>query len=293
VIADAIRWLTGVEDSPFFLWAHLYDPHRPYAAPEPFASRHDPYIAELAYADSQIARLLDALQQRHLLDRVIVVVTADHGESLGEHREMDHGIFLYDSVLHVPLIVRAPGLAPGRVADLVRITDVMPTILDLVRLPVPAVDGVSLVDVMRGRRPQLEAYAESLYPQRYGWAALFSLRDDRFKFIDAPQPELYDLQRDPFEQQNIFDQRHELAAAMQARLRTHVHGGPTKRTGTHPGPDGELQARLAALGYAARGAPEIPDTDVYLPDPKTCTGVFDAGRCQPEPGVTPPASRTP
>ena len=225
---DAIRWLTKVGDSPFFLWAHLYDPHRPYEAPEPFASRHDPYVAEIAYADSQIGRLLDALDERALQDRVIVIVTADHGESLGEHREMDHGIFIYESVLRVPLIVRAPGLPPRRVAEVVRLTDVMPTILDLLRLPLPALDGTSLVDVMRGHGgPELEAYAESLYPERHGWAPLFSLRSKRFKFIDAPQAELYHLQGDPFEQRNILDQRRELAAALQARLRMQVQREPS------------------------------------------------------------------
>ena len=230
VMDDAIRWLRKVGDSPFFLWTHLYDPHRPYQAPEPFASRHDPYVAEIAYADSQIGRLLHALDERALLDRVIVIVTADHGESLGEHREMDHGIFLYESVLRVPLIVRAPGVAPRRVADLVRLTDVMPTVLDLLRLPLPALDGTSLVDVMRGHGgPELEAYAESLYPERHGWAPLFSLRSDRFKFIDAPRPELYDLRLDPFEERNIVGQRQSLVAALQARLRTQVQARTVNR----------------------------------------------------------------
>ena len=277
VVDDAIRWLERVGDAPFFLWAHLYDPHRPYEAPEPFASRHNPYIAELAYADSQIARLLDTLEKRNLLDRVVVVVTADHGESLGEHRELDHGVFLYESVLRVPLIVRAPGLAPRRVADVVRLTDVMPTILDLLRLPVPELDGTSLVDALRGRSlPEFEAYAESLYPQRHGWAPLFSLRGDRFKFIDAPQPELYDLRVDPFEQRNILAERQEIAVPLQRRLRAQVRRESAKDATV----DGDLRARLAALGYTARSGLEIPATGVYLPDPKTCAGVFDSGRCK-------------
>ena len=275
---DAIRWLRKVGDSPFFLWTHLYDPHRPYQAPEPFASRHDPYVAEIAYADSQIGRLLRALDERALLDRVIVIVTADHGESLGEHREMDHGIFLYESVLRVPLIVRAPGVAPRRVADLVRLTDVMPTVLDLLRLPLPALDGTSLVDVMRGHGgPELEAYAESLYPERHGWAPLFSLRSDRFKFIDAPRPELYDLRLDPFEERNIVGQRQSLVAALQARLRTRVQGEPS--TAAKDRVDDELRARLAALGYVAGRAPEAR-TGAFLPDPKDCAGMFESGRCK-------------
>ena len=203
---------------------------------------------------------------RDLLERAIVIVTADHGESLGEHREMDHGIFLYESVLRVPLIVRA-GLAPRRVAEVVRLTDVMPTILDLLRLPLPALDGTSLVDVMRGHGgPELEAYAESLYPERHGWAPLFSLRSDRFKFIDAPRPELYDLRLDPFEQRNIVGQRQSLVAALQARLRTQVRREPSTAAKDRV-PD-ELRTRLAALGVRRWPRPEAR-TGAFLPDPKT------------------------
>jgi arylsulfatase A-like enzyme len=169
VMDDAIRWLADAGNAPFFLWTHLYDPHRPYQAPEPSASRYDPYVAEIAYADSQIVRLLAALDARRLLDRVVVVVVADHGESLGEHGEADHGVFLYESVLRVPLIVRAPGLPPRRVPSVVRLIDVMPTVLDLLGLPVPPLDGVSLVATLNGQPADVEAYAESLYPQRHGW----------------------------------------------------------------------------------------------------------------------------
>ena len=116
------------------------------------------------------------------------------------------------------------------------------------------------------------------YPQRYGWAPLFSLRNDRFKFIDAPQPEMYDLQRDPFEQQNIFDERRELAAALRAQLRTLVDAEP--ETEANAAVDGALQARLAALGYTARNTSAITAAGLHLPDPKTCVGIFDSGRCK-------------
>ena len=151
---------------------------------------HDQYVGEIAFADSQVGRLLQALEQRRLLDRTVVVVVADHGESLGGHGEQDHGIFVYEDVVHVPLIVRAPAVAAWRVGDVVRLTDVMPTVLDLLGVPSPAVDGVSLVDLMRGRRTELnlEAYSESLYPERLGWSPLLALRSGRFKFIEAPRP---------------------------------------------------------------------------------------------------------
>ena len=165
------------ETAPFFcgrtstIRTGLYHP------PQPYRSRHfDPYVGEIAFADSQIGRLLDALEQRHLLGRTIVVLAGDHGESLGEHGETDHGIFVYENVLRVPLIIRLPeilrsrSVAPRRVSDFVRLVDVTPTVLDLLGLTVLSsngerpIDGVSLVDRMRGtsQTSELEAYAESL-----------------------------------------------------------------------------------------------------------------------------------
>ena len=168
----------------FFLWTHLYDPHRPYEPPEPFASRYgsDLYVGEIAYADSQIGRLFDALNRRQLLEDTLVIVTGDHGESLGEHGERDHGVFIYESVLRIPLMIRAPGVAPRRVSPVVRLIDVMPTVLDVLACRPPPIDGISLLELMRGGRGQeLEAYSESEYPRRLGWSPLRSLRDGRFK----------------------------------------------------------------------------------------------------------------
>ncbi len=201
VITDAMRWLDELGGSRFFLWAHLYDPHRPYDPPEPFRSRFvDPYIGEIAFADSQIGRLLDDLDRRQLLDQTIVIVAGDHGESLGEHGERDHGIFVYESVLRVPMMIRAPGAKARRVGAVVRLTDVMPTVLDLLGFPAPDMDGVSLVDLVSGQKDtlDLEAYSESFYPQRFGWSPLRAVREGRYKLIDAPRPELYDLERDLF-----------------------------------------------------------------------------------------------
>jgi arylsulfatase A-like enzyme len=277
VMNDAIGWLDTVGGSRFFLWTHLYDAHRPYDPPEPYRSiyGHNLYIGEIAFADSQIGRLLQALEERQLLDRAVVIVTADHGESLGEHGERDHGIFVYDDVLRVPLIVRAPGLRPSRIGEVVRLTDIMPTALDLLDVPSPPVDGVSLVDLMSGRRRDLnlEAYSESLYPQRLGWSPLRALRDRRFKLIDAPRPELYDLEQDPFEERNIYDERRALAEAMTARLAALAKGrgaapAPERRTGV----TSELQTRLAALGYVASAVTREPSGRTPLPDPKDCIG---------------------
>jgi arylsulfatase A-like enzyme len=281
VVTDAIRWLEGIGGSRFLLWTHLYDAHRPYDPPEPFRSRYtDPYVGEIAFADSQIGRLLDTLERRGFLDRTIVVVAGDHGESLGEHGERDHGIFIYESVLRVPLIVRAPGSAPRRVAAAVRLVDVMPTVLDMLDLPQPPVDGVSLTGLMSGRRRQLDldVYAESLYPQRFGWSPLRALRSGRFKLIDAPRPELYDLDRDPFEERNLYDERRALAQAMTARVDVLASGsGQTTRSLLPIA--GEQQAQLAALGYVGSAVGGERHREAALPDPKDCVRTL-----QQEPG---------
>ncbi|HSC28373.1 MAG TPA: sulfatase [Vicinamibacterales bacterium] len=289
VVTDALEWLGHQPASPFFLWVHLYDPHRPYDPPEPYRSSvADPYVGEIAFADSQIGRLLDALERRRLYDRTVVVVVGDHGESLGDHGERDHGIFVYESVMRVPFIVRAPGLAPRRVGAVVRLVDVMPTVLDLVGLQAPDLDGVSLVDLMKGsRRSDLEAYSESLYPRRFGWSPLLALRDGRFKLISAPRPELYDLERDPFEERNIYGERRELAEAMTTRLADIARERSTG-TGT-PAVPPDVQARLAALGYVGSVPTPAMLTGEQLPDPKDCIGRADRGHPRPSVGSDGPA----
>jgi arylsulfatase A-like enzyme len=281
VIADALQWLDDAgTTTPFFLWTHLYDPHAPYDPPEPYRTAFlDPYIGEIAFADAQIGRLLDALERRGVLDRTVVVVAGDHGESLGDHGERDHGIFVYESVLRVPLIIRGPRIPPRRVADVVRLTDVAPTILDLLGLPSPPMDGVSLGSLLSGRttRVDLEAYSESLYPRRLGWSPLRALRDGRFKLIDAPRPELYDLERDPFEERNIHDERRSLADAMRRRLAILARERGLSRADGLAEPPAGLRERLAALGYVGSGQPRaLPGAE--LPDPKDRIGTLASDR---------------
>ena len=170
------------------------DAHRPYDPPEPYATTygHDLYVGEIAYADSQVGRLLEGLERRGHLARTLIVVAGDHGESLGERGERDHGIFIYENVLRVPLIIRAPGFAPSRVGSVVRLTDVLPTILDLLRLPAaPGTDGVSLAGLMQGlvvtstSRPTPRSWIRSSLA-----GARCALRPGhgRYKLIDAPRP---------------------------------------------------------------------------------------------------------
>ena len=234
---------------------HLYDPHAPYAAPEPFASRfpatmHGAYDAEVAFVDAQVGRLLDALGGAR--DETIVVVTGDHGESLGEHQEQQHGFFVYDAVTQVPLIVAAPGISPGAPSDQVRIVDVMPTVLEAAGIPVPdAVQGKSLLPAARGQRLDLLALSESWYPRyHYGWSELTAVRDGRYKFIAAPRRELYDLLNDPGERTNLAPFNPQRVAALERAL-----GGITAATSGSSKPqapqqvDPDVEERLRALGY--------------------------------------------
>jgi choline-sulfatase len=283
VMNDAIRWLDTAGDSRFFLWTHLFDAHRPYDPPEPYRSEygHNLYVGEIAFADSQIGRLLTALEERGLLDRTVIIVAGDHGEALGDHGERDHGIFIYEESIRVPLIVRAPGLRPTRIDETVRLTDVMPTVLDMLDVELPLVDGVSLVDMMNGRRRNLnlEAYSESLYPERFGWAPLRALRDGRFKFIDAPRPELYDLSADSVEEKNIYDARRAVAEKMAARLAVVAKGNGSASTATQgPAATPELQAQLASLGYLGAGGKRESSPGASPPDPKDCISVPRAPR---------------
>ena len=177
----------------------------------------------------------------------------------------------------MPLIIRAPSVSPRRVADVVRLVDVMPTVLDLLRMPLPPMDGVSLVGMLRGvpQPVELDAYAESQYPLRFGWSSLRALRAGRYKLIDAPRPELYDLDRDPFEQRNIHDERGELAAALAKRLTTLAANTPvTGREDVADSiPAADLRERLAALGYIGSGTPARAGGN-DLPDPKDCIDAF-------------------
>jgi choline-sulfatase len=279
VVDDALEWLQR-QDGPFFAWIHLYDAHAPYALPEPFRTMyHDaPYLGALAVLDAQVGRVARALETHHVLDRTLLVVASDHGESLGEHGEDGHGIFVYQSTLRVALIMRVPGFAPRRVADVTRLADVMPTVLDLLHEPAPPMDGVSLVPPMTGRvkHLDLDAYSESSYPRRFGWSELSALRAGRYKFIDAPRPELYDLDVDPGEQHNIFNERSALGSAMAGRVDALTKSAPAREP-VDTAVEGETVSRLSALAYVGRGAVDVPrgGPGTFAIDPKDCIGRYN------------------
>ena len=271
VMTNTLAWLETVRSKRFFAWVHLYDPHTPYEPPEPFASRYpdQPYLAEIAYTDQVVGRLLGWLRETKLDGRTIVVLTADHGESLGDHGEPTHAYFIYDATTHVPLIVRTPWGIRGRRSLQVSSVDLMPTLLDLVGLaPQPGLDGHSLArslfDPLAGEGRA--AYSETYFPRyHYGWQHLRGLRTEQYQYIDAPTPELYDLAADPGETKNVYRAFSRRAEDLRLRLDelTKDTGGqaPERRS-----LDPETLQRLAALGYVGN----VIDVDPHavLPDPK-------------------------
>lgn len=229
VVQHAESWLdkhpTGLHsDAPRFVWVHLFDPHDPYEPPPPYSEKYKDrlYDGEIAYADSALGHLISFLKKSGAYENAIIVVVGDHGEGLGEHGEETHGLFLYDSTLHVPLILKTAASARrGTVIDAqVRTTDILPTILSLTNTPAPAgLNGESLVPLIASAdQPSRALFAETDYPLRWGWAALRALRADNTKYIEAPRPELYSLASDPGELKNLFAPGSPQAQAMQAEI---------------------------------------------------------------------------
>jgi choline-sulfatase len=259
----ALDWLDEHKAQPFFLFVHFYDPHDPYEPPEPFASqwREHPYEGEIAFADHCVGQVLEKLRQLGLYDRTLVVITGDHGEMLGEHGELNHGFFIYEGALHVPLVMRVPGApAAARKVDApVSLIDIAPTIVSLVGAPVPKeVQGVDLSPWIAGRgagggaRP---IYAETVTPTHYyGASSLLGVIVDGWKYIETTRPELYDLRSDPAEAVNLLEREPVRADALGRTLVSILAAA-----GRAPGPapesaalDEESRQRLAALGYLGR-----------------------------------------
>ena len=285
VMDEALRWLKLNPRQPFFLWVHLYDPHDPYTPPEPYASRYRsrPYDGEIAFDDAQLGRLFAFLKQQALFDKSVIALAGDHGEGLGEHGERTHGFFIYNSTLHVPLLVKIPGTAPRVVDGEASLVDVMPTLLQALKIPIPtSVQGRSLLTQILGR-PAAGAsnlYAENYLPLlHFRWSQLRSLQARGMKYVDAPRPELYDTRTDPKELKNLYPARQSLGQEMRGRLRSLIRrltpaagGAATEKELTDPA----LLERLRSLGYVAVSAGSFAEADGgALPDPKDRIQVYE------------------
>ena len=258
VVAEAAEWLKG--KTRFFAWVHLFDPHAPYLPPGRYADEYQgrPYDGTVAWSDELVGRLIEALRASGALDSTLVVVTSDHGESLGEHGEDVHGYFVYEATLRVPLVIRGPGVKSGtRIEGLVRTIDVQPTVLGMLGLPAPRGSGRSIVAALRaGTRVADEpSFAESLTPLlHYGWSDLRAVNDGRWKYILAPKPELYDLQNDPNELRNLVDMEPGRAGALRRSIEDRLRAEQASPRGPESsGMSREALERLGALGYVGPG----------------------------------------
>ncbi len=289
VLQEAVKWMDEVKDDRFFAWLHFYDVHTPYEPPEPFLSRYKGYLGarydgEIAYLDSLMGELFDWLEKNDLEEDTLVIFVGDHGESLGQHEENTHGFFIYDATMHVPFILKAPYRqirAGRRIPAQVRSIDLMPTILDLVAVERPeTIQGTSLVPLLEGEAEDLGlfAYSESFYPRHhYGWSELKSIRDGKLQFIDAPRPELFDIEADPRQTKNLASQRAATVSELKTALdemvaRFGVEGIDEQAPET---PDADTLAQLAALGYLGGPSKIKIDPNRPLPDPKDKIALFN------------------
>jgi arylsulfatase A-like enzyme/Tfp pilus assembly protein PilF len=259
VVSAALGWIAERQRQPFFVWLHLFDPHSPYTPPQPYADRYAnaPYDGEIAYTDAAIGRFFDQLKQLDLFARSTVIVVADHGESLGEHGERTHGTFVYDSTARVPLLVKLADNTTARTIDVpVETADIAPTLAEVASASLGqpgSVDGRSLFPLLRGTPGDAErpAYVESYYQNvLLGWSPLRAVRTARWKFIEAPRPELYDLESDPGERENLSEGRAALASGLRRALPKSpdaVQPAATASTGSAV----EAAERLRSLGYVS------------------------------------------
>ena len=223
VSGAAVAWLRERGDRPFFLWTHYFDPHQPMMAPSPYRERYPDalYDAEIAFVDESVGRTVEALEERGLLDNTLIVLTADHGESLGEHGETTHAVLVYASSLQVPLIIRDPRRVEARrLSPLVGTTDIFPTILNRLGLPIPdTCQGQVLPEDDASAPEHRELYAESLYGNLlYGWGPLERLTRDSWTLIRGPRSsQLFDLETDPHELRELSDQHPELVTELTHR----------------------------------------------------------------------------
>jgi len=281
VLRDARQWLEGRGKRRFFAWIHLYDPHSPYDPPAPF-DRSTPaaaYRGEVEYTDGELGKFFDFLKERGLYDRSLIVVAADHGEGLGDHDEDGHGMFLYETTVHVPLIFHAPKpFVRHTVGETVELVDVAPTVLDLLGIPAPKPwQGRSLWPLLDGRPddPAGRAYSETYYPRfHYGWSPEQAYSRGRLKYILAPRDELYDLVRDPGETGELAGdpRRRDLRGQLMAFVSRHARGALSVASARQLSP--EDQRRLAALGYLSGTV--TADESRPLADPKDKIGVSNS-----------------
>lgn len=275
----AVQWLDSRNGMPFFLWVHLYDPHAPYDPPSPFREQYNDrlYDGEIAYADRELGRLFDAVHKKSPAEKTLIAILSDHGESLGEHGEFTHGVFLYDATLRIAFLLSGPGVPAGmRVKQQARTIDFLPSILDLMGGRAPAAaEGASLTPYFQGKdAPTAVSYAETLYPKiNLGWSELRAIRTNRWKYIRAPKPELYDLSQDPDERTNVIAGHAVEVQRFEAQLRAPIGTDGTEKVETAM-LDQHTLDQLRSLGYTSGFTARSYNLNGQGPDPKDRVGVL-------------------
>jgi arylsulfatase A-like enzyme/Tfp pilus assembly protein PilF len=285
-VTHVINWLKQATHRPFFFWLHLYDPHSPYDPPEPYHTQYRDHLydGEIAYADHELGRLIAWLKSNHLYERTMIVLLSDHGESLGDHGEKEHGFFVYNSTVHIPLIVKptaGSGFRPGgRIARPVETVAVAPTLLAAAGIK-DAVEkqfnSRGLLGAAAGKEDA--AYSETFYPlNSFGWSPLHALETARYHYVDAPQPELYDLSADPEEKNNLVTSQGATASVLKEKLRSLLQRNPYKPPeGGNANLSPDALEKLRSLGYVAYHSPVSPEAlAAGLPDPKTKLEEFNS-----------------
>jgi choline-sulfatase len=276
-VTRALGWLQKNPRRPFFFWLHLYDPHSPYDPPEPYLTeyRSHPYDGEIAYADHELGRLIAWLKRNQLYDGSLIIFLSDHGESLGEHGEQEHGFFVYNSTVHIPLIVKPPagsGFRPGRVSRPVETTAVASTMVRVAGIHDEIEKQARSSSLLgSGTETEDEAYSETFYPfSSFGWSPLHALETSHYEYIDAPEPELYDLAADPEEKNNLATSQTATVAVLKEKLRKRLQDRPFTAAAdgsSELSPD--AVEKLRALGYVAYRSPVSAEAlAAGLPDPK-------------------------
>jgi len=266
------EWFLNNFRDKFFTWIHYYDPHLPYDPPSPYKEQFsDPYDGEVAYSDFYVGQIIDLLKEKDVFEKTLVVIASDHGEGLGEHREIDHGIFLYNTTLKVPLIFCAPQNLPSNkvIISQVRLIDIFPTVLDMLKIPISKeVQGESLIPYVEGRENKdLVSYIETVHPREmFRWADLKGIMNTKMKFIDAPKPELYDLKKDPEEKNNLYQKERQIALRMKEELAELIDKFSSK-TSSRRELSSEEREKLMALGYIVDSSKKV-ERSSDLADPK-------------------------
>jgi len=275
VYSSAASWIDENHKEKFFIWVHFFDPHFPYTPPSPFdvTYKSRPYDGEIAYTDIYVGKLAQILKEKNISGKTLVVIVGDHGEDLWQHSEPTHGIFLYETALHVPLLFYCPEIIPEgvRIKEQARSIDIFPTILDMFQIDIPPFcQGTSLVPAIEGKKIKetRKSYAETYYPLlAHGWSAQESIRTDKWKYILSPRSELYDLEEDPEETKNLVGARPEVVA----RLERELEGLKKEFSSSRSLPIKELtpeeKEKLRALGYVSGALPPESDSE-GRPDPK-------------------------